>query len=307
MSKDEIIEKIYHDPAGHASMKITYEDAKKKDSTITYGDVQAWFQKHVEQKRQLKGYNSFVASEPYEEFQIDLAFWYDLKDPEYPASMFIIDIFTKYLSIIPMKTNNATTFLETFKKGIEKMGGVPKTIYCDDEGSLHNKAVKQYLQDNNIRLIITLAHAPVVERAIRTIKHMVYTRIETAKKKNDEEKRWVDVLYPVLLTYNVKLKHSATNMTPSEARKPINELVVKTNLEMKRVRKRLYPDIEVGDYVRLYRKKDKLDKERKSLWSTEKYKVLEIIESMGQKLYTLDKKEYGREPTYVRSEILLVG
>ena len=59
---------------------------------------------------------------------------------------------------------------------------------------------------------------------------------------------------------------------------------------MKRVRKILYPDIEVGDYVRLYRKKNKLDKERKSLWSTEKYKVLEIIESMGQKLDTLDKK-----------------
>ena len=307
MSKEEIIEKIYHDPAGHASMKITYEDAKKKDENITYGDVQAWFKKHVEQKRQLKGYNSFVASEAYEEFQVDLAFWYDLKDPEYPASMFIIDIFTKYLTIIPMTTNNAPTFLETLKKGIEKMGGFPKTIYADDEGSWHNKAVKQYLQDNNIRLIITLAHAPVVERAIRTIKHMVYTRIETAKKKNNEEKRWVDVLYPVLLTYNVKLKHSATNMTPSEARKPINELVVKTNLEMKKVRKRLYPDIEVGDYVRLYRKKDKLDKERKSLWSTEKYKVSEITESMGQKLYTIDKKEYGREPTYVRSEILLVG
>ena len=55
-------------------MKTTYEDAKKKDESIAYGDVQAWFKKHVEQKRQLKGYNSFVASEAYEEFQIDLAF-----------------------------------------------------------------------------------------------------------------------------------------------------------------------------------------------------------------------------------------
>jgi hypothetical protein len=307
MSNNDIIEPIYNDPAGHGSIKTTYEDAKAKDSSITYGDVQAWFHKNIDRKRQLKGYNSFIASEPFEEFQVDLAFWYDLKDPEFPASMFIIDIFTKYLTIIPMKTNNAPTFLETLKTGIYKMGGVPKTIYADAEGSWHNKAVKQYLQDNSIRLIETLAHAAVVERAIRTIKHMVYTRIETAKKKNNEDKRWVDVLYPVLLTYNVKLKHSATNMTPSEARKPINELVVKTNLEMKKVRKRLYPDIEVGDYVKLYRKKDKLDKERKSLWSSDKYKVLEITEIIGKKLYTVDKKEYGRDPTYVRSEILLVG
>ena len=43
MSKEEIIENIYQDPAGHASTKVTYEDAKKKDGSITYGDVQAWF------------------------------------------------------------------------------------------------------------------------------------------------------------------------------------------------------------------------------------------------------------------------
>ena len=187
------------------------------------------------------------------------------------------------------------------------MGGFPKTIYSDSEGSLHNKAVKQYLQDHNIRLLVTLSHAPVVERAIRTIKNMVYTRIETAKKKHDEVKRWVDVLYPVLLTYNAKQKHSATKMTPNEAKKPANALDVKLNLEMHRHKTRLYPNIEVGDYVRLYRKKDKLDKERVPVWSKDKYKVLEITESMGQKLYTVDKKEYGRQPTYVRSEILLVN
>jgi hypothetical protein len=28
---------------------------------------------------------------------------------------------------------------------------------------------------------------------------------------------------------------------------------------------------------------------------------------MGQQLFTVDKKEYGREPTYIRSEILLVN
>ena len=117
MSKNELIEKIYHDPAGHGSIKTTYEDAKAKDPSITYGDVQAWFHKNIDRKRQLKGYNSFIASEPFEEFQVDLAFWYDLKDPEFPASMFLIDIFTKYLTIIPMKTNNAPTFLETLKKG----------------------------------------------------------------------------------------------------------------------------------------------------------------------------------------------
>ena len=39
MSKSEIINKIYHDPAGHGSMKTTYEDAKQKDKSISYVDV----------------------------------------------------------------------------------------------------------------------------------------------------------------------------------------------------------------------------------------------------------------------------
>ena len=47
---DKIIDKIYHDPAGHGSMRTTYEDAKKKDQSITYGDIQAWFKKTLKEK-----------------------------------------------------------------------------------------------------------------------------------------------------------------------------------------------------------------------------------------------------------------
>ena len=51
---DKIIDKIYHDPAGHGSMKTTYEDAKAKDKSITYGDIQAWYKKNIEKKLNLQ-------------------------------------------------------------------------------------------------------------------------------------------------------------------------------------------------------------------------------------------------------------
>ena len=44
-SKDEIISKIYNDPAGHSSIKQTLEDARQKDKTIKYNDVKNWFEK----------------------------------------------------------------------------------------------------------------------------------------------------------------------------------------------------------------------------------------------------------------------
>ena len=71
-SKNKIISKVYHDPAGFSSIKETYKDAHNKDKSITYKDVADWFKSNVSRKTQLKGYNSFIAQYPKQEYQIDL-------------------------------------------------------------------------------------------------------------------------------------------------------------------------------------------------------------------------------------------
>ena len=78
MSKDSIISKIYYDPAGYGSMQTTLQDARKIDKTITSDDIKQWFHKKC-RKTSLKGYNSFVASEPREEYQMDIMFFYGLE------------------------------------------------------------------------------------------------------------------------------------------------------------------------------------------------------------------------------------
>jgi hypothetical protein len=70
--KDNIISNIYKDYYG--SRRDTFEEAKKKDPSITYEDMKDWFHKNFIRKQILRGYNSFTASEPYEEFQMDLFF-----------------------------------------------------------------------------------------------------------------------------------------------------------------------------------------------------------------------------------------
>ena len=126
---------------------------------------------------------------------------------------------------------------------------------------------------------------------------MIYKRVEKSGEK------WHEVLYAVLLTYNQKLVHSSTKFTPAEAMKPQNHLDVKLNLELRAEHKRKYPDVKVGDFVKVYRKKDKLQKERVPLWSKETFKVVDIVESMGQEFYKLE----GRPKLVQRSEILLVS
>ena len=295
MSKDDIISKVFFDPAGYGSINETLKDAKKYDSSITYEDVKKWKDKHTERKTNLRGQNSFIAHKPAEEYQMDLMFFTDLKDPEYVQGLLMVDIFTKYTVVVPVKTKQIPDVKIAIEEAIKKMGQKPITVYSDNEGAFVSNIIQAYFKDNNIRHITTLGHAPVAERQIRTIKHMIYQRVEKTKQK------WHEVLYAVLLTYNNKLIHSTTKMTPNEAKKPENELTVKLNLELKRKNNRIYPNVNVGDMVKVYKKKDKLDKERLSLWSKEVYRVERIDESMGQKFYKLE----GKPKALMRGEILL--
>ena len=73
-------------------------------------------------------------------------------------------------------------------------------------------------------------------------------------------------------------------------------------LELNAVQKRKYPDIKVGDYVRVYTKKKLMDKERISVWSKPKYEVEKIEEKQGQDFYYLS----GYDNPLLRHEILLV-
>ena len=90
-------------------------------------------------------------------------------------------------------------------------------------------------------------------------------------------------------------------MTPAQAMGKSNHLEVRVNLEMNRKHSRLYPEINIGDTVNMY-KKDKLDKGRLSVWGDKTYKVKEIQEYDGQAMYKLE----GFDRLVVRSNLLLI-
>ena len=96
--------------------------------------------------------------------------------------------------------------------------------------------------------------------------------------------------------------HSATGLTPEDATQEENEFYAKTNLEVKRISNRKYPELGLGDSVRLYEKKKKGDKERVPVWEEDKRTVTGIKTIHGQKLYSLD----GGRLFYIRSNLLKV-
>ena len=74
-------------------------------------------------------------------------------------------------------------------------------------------------------------------------------------------------------------------MTPAEARKDDNQLDVKLNLELKAKRYRIYPELKIGDKVKIMLKYNKMKKEHDPLYSDTKYEIEKIEEKNGLTFY----------------------
>ena len=261
-TKDEIIEKAYKDFFG--SITDTFKEAKKLDKSIKLEDVKKWFnQKFARKTRPTRKtrpiQNSYIANYAYQEYQMDLFFMPDSDGEDYNTGLLLIDIFTTFATVVPVKSKQADDILEAIKQGFKNMGKLPEMLYTDDEGSFHSKQAVAYYRDNKIKHLITRTHAAYAERAIRTIKAMLYKRLEA---KPGEPWYGPEVLSNALVAYNYRTKHTATNMTPNEARQPKNILEVKLQLEAHRLKRKRYPDVQPDSDVRVYTKKRNFQKER---------------------------------------------
>ena len=224
---------------------------------------------------------------------MDLLFFTE-PDLEFKIGLLIIDIFSKYCVVIPIKTKKPDEVFRGTVEGFKKMGGLPKVLYTDNEGSFSSIQMQEYMKEHDIFHIVTLSHAAFAERMIRTFKNMIYKRIGKSGKP------WYEFIYPVLLTYNTLMVHSVTKMTPNSARQPKSHLTVKMNLELNAKRTRQYPELAIGDHVKVYKKKKTMDKERVSNWSENKYEITAIEYHHDQPFYKLA----GRDRFYMRSELL---
>ena len=248
--------------------------------------------------------NSFVAPHNHYTYQIDLFFmgYYDFeKEQKFRGGLVCIDVLSKY-AVVPIKTKNGEDVLEATKEALGKMGKQPKMIYTDDERAIAGEDFKDYVEGEGITLHRTRGHPAFAERFIRTYKDMVFKRVEADEKKGKANIQWVDYNLEIMLTYNDKMKHSATGMTPNQARKEKNEFRAMINVASKAKKEKIYPELFVGDKVKIMRKKAITEKERTSHWLKGYYVVQEIAEKLNQKYYKLT--DYPR--LLMRHELLKI-
>ena len=111
-------------------------------------------------KSSVKGYNSFIAHKPFDEFQFDLFFMTE-PDQTYNIGMLIVDSLTKYTEVTPLKTKTEGSLLAGLMEGFAKMGGKSITVYSDDEPALSSKYTDQFFDENHIIFLATRTHAGI--------------------------------------------------------------------------------------------------------------------------------------------------
>ena len=84
--------------------------------------------------------------------------------------------------------------MESFRN----LGCKPNVIYADQEPSWSGSYAQPFFKDEDMFSITTLTHAGVLERAIRAIKDMLYTRLE-----HDSKRPWYgELLQHVVFVYS---------------------------------------------------------------------------------------------------------
>ena len=122
----------------------------------------------------------------------------------------VIDLFSKYAVVVPLKDEKGISIVNAFKKIIKQSSRKPNKIWIDQGGEFYNNVFEKWLPDNDINMYSTYneGKSVVAERFIRTLKNKLYKHM-TATGKNI----YYDVLDDVVNKYN-NTKHSTIKMKP---------------------------------------------------------------------------------------------
>ena len=157
----------------------------------------------------------------------------------------VIDLFSKYAFVVPLKDKKGTTITNAFQSILDKSKRKPNKIWVDQGSEFYNNNFKQWLKDNDITMYSTHneGKSVVAERFIKTLKNKIYKHM-TAVSKNV----YFDVLDDIVDKYNNSY-HSTIKVKPIDVK---DNNFTKYN-EESNIKD---PKFKVGDHVRISKYKN---------------------------------------------------
>jgi hypothetical protein len=209
-----------------------------------------------------------------DQWQMDLADLTHLEKSNkgYKYLLGCIDILSKYVWVVPIKSKHAKSILTALKSILEEGGREPRKLQSDKGTEFTNATVQNYLKSRGIRFFTTEnaeTKAQIIERFWRTLKGKMF-KYFTAKGTE----RYIDVLDDLVHSYN-HTNHSSIRMCPAEVNSN-NEARVKETLYRNHPSLSL-PRLEIKDYVRISKNKGYFGKGYLPNWSREIFLVKSIL------------------------------
>lgn len=209
----------------------------------------------------------------------------------YKFGLIMIDIFSRFLWIEPLKRKTGSEVAEAMKQVFDQ-GRKPLRLRSDKGKEFVNKQVQSYLKEINVHHFVTQNEpkANYAERVIKTIKMKIFRFM-----LSQQTHRYIDNLQHFVDSYNGTL-HSSLGQQPKDItpenedesrlqqyliknkrkkrqQKPHVEVKLAGKKKKKKRRKRSPYRYKIGDLVRVSHTKALFDREYQQKWTGEIFKV----------------------------------
>ena len=182
-------------------------------------------------------------------------------------SLCVIDIFSKYGWVVPLRDKKGISIVNAFQSILKDFNRKPNKIWVDKGTEFYNSSFKKWLQDKDIVMHSTHNEGkPVVaERFIRALKNKIYKYMTSISIKKDV---YTDKLDDIVNEYN-NTYYRTIKMKPFD---------VKDNTYIDIVKEFNYKDakFKVGDHVRISKYKNIFAKSYTRNWSEEIFVIKKI-------------------------------
>ena len=262
------------------------------DEALKQNDIYSRFKEY----RRASKFSPIFVYRKRELFQADVGFIdkeYAEASGGYKYLFAVIDCFTKYAWVYPLKANTGKNAIECFEDVLAKCGEKPERVQTDRGSEFKNKAFEKYMRDNKINHYFSYSDrkCPIVERFMKTIQQILYKICAQQRTLN-----WTTVLDQAMKIYLTGY-HSTIEMSPTEAEKDKNQQILLQTFC------KIYAEADenpqkakfkVGDTVRIYYKRHAFHRAYDENFTREYFTITEVLDDLPVVRYKL--KDYSGEP-----------
>lgn len=262
--------------------------------------------------QQQRGYTLFRSSKtptkrnPYRVWALDLLWEIDLAAFPKLASannnitylLVCIDTFSRFAFVRPVRSKHPHEIVKALHNIFIQSNRKPYQIQSDAGKEFLGKDMQNFLHNQNIKFRVvqtTLkAKASLVERFNRTLRERIVRYLNWRHySKQSNENRYIDALPMIVDDYNRSKHTSLGKLRPIDVKKENAVMVYKIARE--RIEKQIHkksvqkrpPKFQIGDFVRVQRKRDLFEKLSKSIWSDEIFQINRVIRRQPFTVYEI--------------------